>query len=1323
MKKNLFSYLLIFKLLDFAINLRCGEEDIENCSQCNICEDKEKCEIGDNDRCAKCEDKYFPKLNGVFCIPCDDPKYGWVGCGGKCYLNTEKILLCEKEGCKDGYYNLDGVCVPCSFENESCSKCSFENNFFKCLECVDNKKYKLENGNCIPCKMEGCSSCQFELYKSEIFNEFSQFYDYSSSSDDFESKNLIDYDNYVPFCSGECIKNYFKFKGVCKRCYIENIFGGTCTICFEKKRKKKGNCNNCLNNYNYQNGNCNICLDHEENKNGFCECYENYTLKDPYTCIPCPQDCKVCEYDKNQNKNICKECHNGFTLNHEGICIRCEDHCSCCYYFSSGYSGSTRCTKCESGHNINDDYNCFDCPANCKSCIKDSNNKIICTKCTQKYGLTEDKKCLPCPDHCVNCTWNKQDKKFTCHFCEKSNEYNSPNNYILGENNKCERCQDIQKIGGEGCIKCTYENYVHKCHICLGNTSNYIINSDDEPEKNYAYIQNDFICKKNDKYSPKYLYGCLLANKTGNIYECYKCKSGFIYVINLKKCVKVEDSNLSAGCCIAHTINLGNSVKELYSCESCKNEYNIEIYDSKQIMDCFSPKDNLYNCIEAIYIDEKKKITKCIKCKFGYDMVNGICTDNCKKGYYFYFNKCKRCDEYGNHGCESDEPGSECNYSMINNALYCNKCKKNYYKYLNQCYHCSLKDENCKNCKFDESNEKFECEECNENYQINEKTKKCEECKEYFNRAYGCVICEDKINIKGNNCHYCKPEFFPKSQSCVYCKAKTIGGPACNKCKNKNENEIICEDCPYSSYKILNPKNNKCFDCKEELGVGCASCNFNEKGDLVCNRCENNIDYYLNSNGYCIELQNQCEKIPNCANNNCALNDNNIYLSECRECEKGYYLKDNQCVKINVKNDCNFLNLLEENFSKLDDCKKICNDNNYVIINYIIDEIELLINNISKDNKILDENLKDKIKNLPYSYFCINNDGDEFKNLIKCKKSNYSYKEKKIECVECVEDYSLNSITKKCEQNSIINCEKENIGDISHPIESCKRCYKQDDILIKTENGANICETPYIRGKKQSNDIVYELEGCTSAIVSTNFYHNNYDCTSCSLGYKRYYSRFYQRYICQYLDAEKIDVIKEFDSILNTYNDLDFVYEVEKDKCPSTNNNIYLFNAGNGKCFRCNDEKVGMVGCRGECKFLQTRNNVLECLSGCIDGFIEVSKGVCESCQAINPGCINCHYDENYPSNYIGIKRKRRFVCDKCDKKYSETDDGNCLTCHQLGIDNCDECSKNDNNIYVCNKCIKGYILENGQCTFCENDKIIKNNKCIECDDPELGNK
>ena len=77
-----------------------------------------------------------------------------------------------------------------------------------------------------------------------------------------------------------------------------------------------------------------------------------------------------------------------------------------------------------------------------------------------------------------------------------------------------------------------------------------------------------------------------------------------------------------------------------------------------------------------------------------------------------------------------------------------------------------------------------------------------------------------------------------------------------------------------------------------------------------------------------------------------------------------------------------------------------------------------------------------------------------------------------------------------------------------------------------------------------------------------------------------------------------------------------------------------------------------MGGCNSQYSFSLERNDIIKCLDGCKDGYYETSEGIFKNCSNINSGCNKCHYEDEYPTDYIGIKRKRRFICDNCDPNY-----------------------------------------------------------------------
>ena len=174
---------MLLKLISFSLNYEIYEQNVENCQK-YTCEDKGNCQKEEIKICEICNDKYFLFLKGLLCLPCDDETYGNVGCGGNCDgSNYEEIrnVMCEKDGCKDGYFNLDGICYPCSYDSENCAKCSYSlNNDFVCLDCLNKTEYQLRNGKCEKCWMPNCDECYFEKIK--------KFYNLSDSSDSSDFK-------------------------------------------------------------------------------------------------------------------------------------------------------------------------------------------------------------------------------------------------------------------------------------------------------------------------------------------------------------------------------------------------------------------------------------------------------------------------------------------------------------------------------------------------------------------------------------------------------------------------------------------------------------------------------------------------------------------------------------------------------------------------------------------------------------------------------------------------------------------------------------------------------------------------------------------------------------------------------------------------------------------------------------------------------------------------------------------------------------------------------------------------------------------------------
>ena len=195
----------IFILIIQIISLKCFSHSIPNC------------EAYDNNKntCTKCRDKYFPLFHNLFCIACDDKDYGQIGCGGNCdgsnFIN-DRVAYCKQNGCKEGYYYLEGLCLDCNMGSPGCKECIVNKTQnidgqiyynYTCLECLSNE-YKLDiNGTCQKCEMNYCLECSFAPNNSE--------------------KECLQCDQY----------SYLTTNKTCKICnYIVSLNGGYCRSCF-----------------------------------------------------------------------------------------------------------------------------------------------------------------------------------------------------------------------------------------------------------------------------------------------------------------------------------------------------------------------------------------------------------------------------------------------------------------------------------------------------------------------------------------------------------------------------------------------------------------------------------------------------------------------------------------------------------------------------------------------------------------------------------------------------------------------------------------------------------------------------------------------------------------------------------------------------------------------------------------------------------------------------------------------------------------------------------------------------------------------------------
>ena len=432
---------------------------------------------------------------------------------------------------------------------------------------------------------------------------------------------------------------------------------------------------------------------------------------------------------------------------------------------------------------------------------------------------------------------------------------------------------------------------------------------------------------------------------------------------------------------------------------------------------------------------------------------------------------------------------------------------------------------------------------------------------------------------------------------------------------------------------------------------------------------------------------------------------------KCNECFRNSFLNsEGKCEELTF-DKCSFKSILK-NYSYLkQSCYSFCN-------NYYSNSDKVEIVPISTNNKyyhlgLLNDIYEEFIENFGENNNikpCLSNSGEggEYApvTLKNCRYAYYYQKNNSYECFECQEGYDLED-NKTCSYRNYKEekCIIENIGSEILPIYSCRHNYynmTNYTLVIYENNDTEFVET---RG---------DLEGCAEALANTTFANSKYNCTKCTFMYVPYFNKFYDRIICQ---SVKNKITRQQNI------SLDLFYE-NKDKINATEGQCekeYLFTPDGEYCYRCNDETIGMPGCKGGCDFSLYRNRVLKCKGECKEGYIESSEGVCSSCNAISKGCHECHYENGYPDNYKGPKRARRFVCDYCEDGFMQSLSGECLSCEDLGLGNCSKCELNPTktNNYVCTQCLQGFFVnETGECDKCQITHFQgKNkNKCFKCD-------
>ena len=737
----LFSILKL--ILSFDVVAYCGDEKIDNCIECGTGENKNSCK--------KCRDKYFLFMNNLLCIPCDDPIYGQIGCGGNCdgsRYNVTKFAFCNERQCKEGFYNLNGLCFNCAEGSPGCSQCYMEEiendeTVYKCEKCLANFKYSEKYGTCEKCSIDNCRKCHFN-------------YNYSKTECD------------------ECYSGYFiDFDKKCKACKKKYLNYGYCYICSDNETDYSAL--NCYCSYNYLE--INISNDYIFNYNEMC----SY----------CDKGCSNCFLDENL-KSVCLACQSGYLLLNDKKCIKCPKNCEKCKYDKNG---ELKCLECSYSNDLLINGQCNNCPSGCDICYFKENNEIGCSKCSHYYTFNQNRECLSCSSiseiggkGCETCGYNNLTKRHECYSCRKENYDFEIKQYldIYAYVNNTFQCLDSTNQTQKylyGCLLAHHiKDDIYECFTC---------------KIRFIPIINENICRMPRELNLSNY--CLEAENIGNEinpkYSCQKCNSSYVKVLtlngiydcfprenNLIYCLQgkeEENKNFTCNKCINNSHLNENNICECdfdsfgkyglwcYKCDDekygnpgCKSSKGCNYYYPNDELDCNECKDSYFSYTKGQCFSCSKEIHDCNKCHIENSTQKLIC-DKCEENYELNILN-NRCD-YSCYIYSNIMPGCiNCNKGKDNKCQY---CLYNYFKTKNDsCILCE--DEKyggkfCSYCKYqiDENGsetEEIECKSCQDSYYFVNKNGKCYELYNAISLActrYGFIKFENNEKLTCIECY------------------------------------------------------------------------------------------------------------------------------------------------------------------------------------------------------------------------------------------------------------------------------------------------------------------------------------------------------------------------------------------------------------------------------------------------------------------------------------------------------------------------------------------------------------------------------------------
>ena len=483
------------------------------------------------------------------------------------------------------------------------------------------------------------------------------------------------------------------------------------------------------------------------------------------------------------------------------------------------------------------------------------------------------------------------------------------------------------------------------------------------------------------------------------------------------------------------------------------------------------------------------------------------------------------------------------------------------------------------------------------------------------------------------------------------CKVKKVDGCEIASFDSSNAPCFLCE-----KGKVLDENSELCVNVETEKVV--QNCFRYDKSSSDCMECD--TDYFLNGS--------TCSAVGNIKVENCALYSS---ITQCKTCDSGYYLVENECVKIEAVSNC-----------RVHSNRKCttCDSNYFLNVSYTsnppaanVDTFDLFASgnydmvSINLDSNVSTVCQKVTVKHclvLETAHTCSKCESDYFLTSSKTCERNpelpisncLKYKSRTV-CSECVENYyvTLNTsgVFQECTKIPVIEfCETYDKTNgfctacaagywLNTTLNSCvQRSYNPYPNCQEMEPHADECKTCLTNYTRVTNKTgcLANITNCQTVVISDNVEAEKHVCTLCDD------THYLVNQLCQARTVDGCGTYIDHRNACETCLPTHYINDA-KDTCT-------ILNIPFCKTYTTDD-----LNTCGTCQSLKKPSSDK---SACEDitnlEFCMESNGLDDNCLFCNPdkllvagACTGSKTETNYDSN--------------CASSNSATDDSACGTC------------------------------------------------------------